>query len=316
VPQKSILADWHQRASVRSRPRRLVDGQLSAGKLVCFPPELTPFVHSPLLTSAHPAIVRDGLTQQLFSYLHFTDRLEHEIVNRVVRRIATGMPGLCVPVETRMDAYKIYCDEAYHSLFSADLMFQIEAASEFRFEPGSGHPALDAFYREVAAVEAPARPWFELFFVVVSETLISGSLLRIPHAEDVIPAVREMVADHAEDESRHHAFFARLCRSAWPQVPENLKIRVGRALPRFIISFLTPDYPAIRAFLRRHFTEAQTQTVIEECYRPDYVLAEARAASRTTLRVLREAGVFDLHDVEEAAADLGLHWRARQAAAG
>jgi hypothetical protein len=232
-----------------------------------------------------------------------------------VIKIAVGFSGLSTPSETRLDAYKIYCDEAYHSLFSADLMMQIETATGFRFDAGSGHPALEFFHSEVAAVAPEARAWFELFFVVISETLISGSLLRIPQTENVMPAVREMVADHANDELRHHAFFARLARTAWPQVPHALQIRIGRALPSFIRSFLTPDYPAIRVFLRRHFTRHQTQVILDESYSPDALLADVRAASRSTLRVLRDAGVFDLPEVAAAVEEQGLKWEARSAAA-
>lgn len=312
--RKSVLEDWHERASVRIKPRRLIGNQLETD-LFCFAPELTPFAQHPLVTSGNPLVLREALTHQLFSYLHFTDRLEHEVVNRTARRIAVGLPGLSVPLETRMDAYKIYCDEAYHSLFSADLVFQIESYTGFRYDGGSGHPALDAFHRFLAEVDPEVRPWFELFFVVVSETLISGSLLRIPADRNVIPAVREMVSDHAEDEIRHHAFFARLCRLAWPQVPAHWKGRVARALPGFIRSFLGPDYPAIRSFLNRYFSAHQANRIIEESYPPELLMADARGASRSTLSVLRKAGVLDLPEMREALAEEGLDLKERTAAA-
>jgi hypothetical protein len=267
------------------------------------------------LIASDPAVLREALMHQLFSYLHFTDRLEHEVVNNVVRKIAVGFPGLPVPEETRLDAYKIYCDEAYHSLFSADFMFQLAAESGFQFDAGAGHPALDYFHSATMAAGPEAREWFALFFVACSETLLSGSLVRIPQAENVIPAVREMVADHAEDEFRHHAFFARLCKNGWPQMPRSLQVRIGCALPCFILRFLSPDYPSIQAFLRRRFSARQTSAILEESYPPEALLADAHAASRPTVRVFRDAGAFELPEVAESFTAAGLPWNSRSAAA-
>ncbi len=308
-----MLGDWHQRATVRSRPRRLLGQQLEQQGLGCFPAELTPFIKHPLLASADPKIVREGLMQQLFSYLHFTDRLEHEVVNRTVRKLADGLAGLSLPQDALLDARKIYCDEGYHSLFSADLMFQIQAATGFRFDGGSGHPGLEFFHSAVSAAEPEARAWVELFFVVVSETLISGSLLCIPQADDVIPAVREMAADHAEDEVHHHAFFAKVCRIAWPQMPRRLQVTIGSSLPRFILGFLKVDDPAIRAFLRRHYSVREAETILEESYPPETLLANARAASRATLRVFRDAGAFELREVADAMFEQGFPLHSRSA---
>jgi hypothetical protein len=310
---KSVLGDWHDRASVRSRPRRLLGEDLGNSDLLCFPANLAPFVCHPLVSASHPSLFREGLMQQLFSYLTFTDRLEHEVVNRTVWRLAKGMSGLTIPDLARMDAHKIYCDEAYHSLFSADLMFQIEAVTGFRYDAAGGHPALAAFFSEVESFEPEARAWVELFFVVVTETLISGSLLRIPEAKEVIPAVRDMVADHASDEVRHHAFFTRLCRIAWPQMPKQLQIRVGCALPRFIQAFLTPDLPSLRAFLERNFSPRQTETILEDSYPADILLREAQAASRATIRAFQEAGALEIREVSETLAEQGFRVSARTA---
>jgi hypothetical protein len=299
IPYKSILEGWHDRAAVRSRPRRLLGVQLENASLVCFPKDLSPIIGHRLLDGSHPAIIREALMQQLFSYLNFTDRLEHEVVNNTVRSLACGMSGLTIPLAARLDAHKIYCDEAYHSLFSADLMFQIENQTGFQYNGGEGHPALSSFYSEVETFEPEAKNWIKLFLVVVSETLISGSLIRIPESKDVIPAVREMVADHAMDEVRHHAFFTHLSRIAWPQVPEHVQIRIGCALPRFIKAFLTPDYPSLRTFLQKRFGKLQTETILHESYPPDFLLKEAQSASRATLRAFQEAGAFELPQVVE-----------------
>jgi hypothetical protein len=270
-----------------------------------FPLECAPITGHPLLLSLGPATIEEALAQYLFSYLKFTDCLEHEVVNQTARRIATNASGFVVPSEMRVDAYKIYCDEAYHSLFSADLMLQIEALTGFRFCSSALHPALKYFHSCVEAVEPESRAWFELFFVIVSETLISGTLAKIPQSLSVVPAVRNLVADHAEDEGRHHSFFAQICEIAWAQLSERLRHRIGVALPGFIRNFLTPDYPAIRTFLARHLTDIQVGKVMEECYPPSSLSAHAQSSARATLAVFERAEILLRPDVADVFEESG-----------
>lgn len=295
---RSSFQEWYNRASVRSKPRRIC-GEV-APTAHFFPIECTPVVGHPALANLGPAVIEECLVQHLFSYLRFTDGLEHEVVNQTTRRIATGASGFEVPATARLDAYKIYCDEAYHSLFSADLMQQIADLSGFNYQSFRRHPALEYFHSTVEAVESEHRAWFELFFVIVSETLISGTLAKIPQSPNVVPAVRSLVADHAEDEGRHHCFFAQVCEFAWPQLSENLRHRIGIELPRFILSFLTPDFPAIQTFLARYLNVKQVATVLEECYPSSALAASAQTAARATLAVFEQGGIFNRPDVADA----------------
>ena len=287
---ESRFADWHATASVRTRPP--LDASIGR-ELVCFPTELAPIVHHPSVQALGPCVQREALMQHLFSYLTFTDRLEDEVVNRSARRLATRGASLGLSGAMRLDAYKIYCDEGYHSLFSADLMEQLATASAFVYDGGGGHPALSFFHAQRAALDAATRAWFELFFAIVSETLISASLLRIPRARAVLPAVRHLVADHAADEWRHHAFFAAVCRLAWPRMSVRERRLVGPLIPRCIHQFLAADTPALLAFLTRHLAPARAADVIAESYPPDLARAQARAAARASLRVFQQAGLFD-----------------------
>jgi len=304
---RGVLADWHERSSIRTASKRqLTRDDFEQGAAICFPEELAPWIQHPAVSSLGPGVKRAALAQQLFSYLNFTDRLEHEVVNQTVRRIATGASGFRYPAQTRLDAYKIYCDEAYHSLFSADIAMQIQEFSGFVFCRGAGHPGLDFFHKTSAALPPESRSWFELLFVTVSETLVSGSLERIPKSPQVLRAVREMAADHLNDEIRHHGFFAHFFRLAWPQIPVAFQTELGRLLPQCILSFLGPDAPAIRAFLSMHLSNGKTGDVLEDTYTTDALLAAARSASAATRRILKETGVFELSAIHDAFLEAGL----------
>src|SRR5262245_30474555 len=155
---ESRFSDWYTAAAVRTRPPLELT---TDGTFLCFPPELAPVMHHRAVRALDPRMQRELLMQHLFSYLTFTDRLEDEVVNRSARRIATAAIDLDVSQSMRLDAYKIYCDEGYHSLFSADLTAQLSARSGFVYDGGSGHPALAYFHEQRASLDGATRRWFD-----------------------------------------------------------------------------------------------------------------------------------------------------------
>jgi hypothetical protein len=299
-----VLRNWDLRAAVRIKPRRVAGNDGWRGDPV--PRDFAPILKHRLLAEASPRLIRDALLQHLFSYLTFTDRLEHEVVNQTTRRLATGASGCDLNASLRLDCYRVYCDEAYHSLFCADLMQQIRDREGFAFDPGGDHPGLRYFHRQVAQCSAEERPWFELFFVIVSETLISGVLSRLPQDQQVIPVVRMVVADHAEDEAGHCRLFSRICEVAWSQIPLALRPRIARALPEFIANFLAPDLSAFGSFLIPHFGRRATEDILRESYPESQGRRDATLAARNTLRLFERVGILESAAASEGFASEGL----------
>src|SRR6185369_9789659 len=91
-----------------------------------------------------------------------------------------------------------------------------------------------------AAVPAELKPTTRLFIVILFETLISLILHQIPRDERVISAVRQSVADHADDEARHHSYFSNMLDIIWPQISKAQQAIIGPLLPHFIIKSLEP----------------------------------------------------------------------------
>src|SRR5947209_14449067 len=124
----NLFREWDVQASVRNDPRIIFQDEESMGR-VYFSPDLVPIVRHPLVVKLGPAVRREILIQHLYNYFDFTSCFEVEVVNWGVQRIFLKKTGFELPQEMLLDAYKIYCDEAYHSLFSADLKSQIQAAT-------------------------------------------------------------------------------------------------------------------------------------------------------------------------------------------
>ncbi|WP_345942367.1 diiron oxygenase [Streptomyces sp. SID2888] len=174
------------------------------------------------------------LVQHLYRYLDFTARLEYIVVNRTVLGIAHGSIDVELPEEMRFDAYKIYCDEAYHTLFSVDLSRQVQQRTGIVPRPLDEPYFLVRLRQILEELPDEHRALAEMLFVIVSETLISSTLAEIPERPDVVAAVRGTTRDHALDEGRPHAYFAAFLRYLWGQLSP-AGVSTGRACGRRVL---------------------------------------------------------------------------------
>jgi hypothetical protein len=287
---RSPLGSWHERAAVRASPRRRIPAE--AENLLFFSPDLVPVVAHPLVRALPEDVFRQILIQHLYRYLDFTAKLESIVVNRAVLGIALGTVGVRLPPGMRLDAHKIYCDEAYHTLMCADL------AGQARVMTGVD-PRL------------PGEPFFlrrlaELLFVIISETLISATLAEVPDSADVVGTVRETVSDHAGDEGRHHAYFAMFLKLLWGQLTPAERDRAGTWVPRLADAFLRPDVAAIRDELAGYgMPPGDVETVLAEVFPANVVDTHRSHVARYTLRYFTELDAFGTQQSQQELADHG-----------
>lgn len=290
---ESKLNNWDHLASVRVKPLRLLVDEESEGK-VFFPPELVPVAQHHMVRNLGDWAIREVLIQRLYSYLDFTAVLEHDVVNRVTLQVAQRKIGITLPWEMVFDAYKIYCDEAYHALFSVDLAHQIELATGVKPNPFGQSRCLLILEGLLARVPWDLRQLAEVFFTIVSETLISSILSDIPKDKRVVTTVRHVISDHAEDEGKHHAYFSKLLEFLWPSLGERERQIIGPLLPQYILAFLEPDYGAIECELAGcGLKPEEIKQIIYECYPQSQVLANVRSGAKATLRHFERNGVFE-----------------------
>jgi hypothetical protein len=289
----SAFKSWHERASVRVKPRRQLD-QEEPSALVYFPPELVPASQHALVQELGADTVDRVLIQQLHTYLEFTSELEHGAVNPVAAMISRRRSGFDLPETMVEDAYKIYTDEAWHAQFSDDLQRQVASKTGVGpsvFEEPNFFRKLNGFQENLVRDE---QRLVMIFFTIVSETLISAILQGIPQDTRVVGAVRDLVADHAQDEGRHHAYFSRLLEFTWPRLNKAQKELIGPLLPEMVLAFLEPDFVAIAGNLRACGLGAeQIDQVMTESYPPATVRAGIRSASRATIRHFERVGIVD-----------------------
>jgi hypothetical protein len=301
---RSRFGNWHERASVRVKPKRVLD---MAGSPVCFPPELVPVTSHSGVARLGPEATHRILAQRLYRYLHFTIDLEEVGVIPVTMRISRGRSGLDLPEPMLADAYAITTDEAWHAQFSYDLVKQMEAATGIDVRiPDT--PRFIGRLHEIRSKMAPELAGLdELSFAIVSETLISAILSDIPNDQRLPAAVRDVVRDHAEDEGKHHAYFHSVLRHFWPALDRAQRRKLGPWLPGLIQAFLEPDYTAeAYALLDVGLKQSDVELILAETYPENVVVADIAQAARTTVRYFTEVGALDDPATRESFAAAGL----------
>lgn len=292
---RSAFGKWDDRASVRIKPsRHFTDGQAGPQQLY-FPPELVPAASHPLLaeTAGSPG-VNEFLVQQLYSYLSFTVDLEMSAVVPVTSDISLGRSGLDLPARMRMDAFKISTDEAWHAQFSYDLICQIESTTGVRALSNHEPSFLRRLGEIKSGLDSDGQAMSGLLFAVVSETLVSALLSDLPKDRRLPAAVREVVADHAEDEGRHHAYFKSLLYHLWPALNTRQRRVAGALVPRLIAAFLEPDYAHLaRGLFACGLTTDQVAQTLEESYPDSEVQRRIRNGSVSTVRYFTDIGALD-----------------------
>lgn len=300
------LADWHERAGVRNDPRRLLrEEALHGGEL--WPAALAPHVDHPLVRERGRELRGRLLAQQLCQYLEFTAHYETRVINPATELIANARLGVPIPRALRMEGYKIYCDEAFHALTSVDTVDQVISATGYDDLDYDFDTTLRHLHAAKAQAPANLSRVVTLLVAVVFETLVTASLSQIPRDRRVVTFVREVVRDHAQDESRHHVFFSRFFGFLWGQVTPAERRALGPLLPEFVIRPLMPRLEAPRRTLHdAGFSAGQVEEVFADAYAEGPTAYQLRKTARATLKLFGRHDLYDDPGTREAFQARGL----------
>lgn len=287
----SRFVGWDDRASVRVKPRRAFEG--TRAEKCFFPPELVPAAEHPLVRQHGPAATSTVLIHMLCQYLHFTTILEQTAVLPVTSALSVGRGGILLPEAMRADAFKITTDEAWHAQFSYEFVGEVARHTGVAPTAVTEPTFVGELNRLSDAGDPGHRRPLGLVFAVVSETLISALLSDMPRDTRLPEPVRAVVADHAVDEGRHHAYFQSFLRLLWPSLDRAERAALGPLLPELINVFLRPDLSAVRAALvATGLSEAEAHAVIEDSYPVDSPLFAVGNAAAATVRAFTEVGAL------------------------
>lgn len=291
-PYKSAFGRWDSHASVRRAPNRVRDVEELA-----FPADYVPVLKHARLETAEPP-VRDALRKAaLFRFLNFTHKLEMVVVNSATANIALGHYDTCFNDALRLDAHRIYVDEAYHALFSFELMTHMQDTCSDTVPLYRQTPAFVRRTYDLADQADPAdRTLIHLLSVIVSEMLITSTLQNAATTQAIDPGVGRMMADHARDEARHHAFYRHVLIELWPKLADRQRDVAVSAIYDLLLAYTAPDLEAMRWELSAlQVAPATAEEILEETYTEDTVRNYALACGRGLFEHVR-----DLCDARQA----------------
>jgi hypothetical protein len=300
------LDRWYEQAGVRTGVRRMFHEDAERGK-VLFPAALVPYAAHEAVRALPPERVRELTVRHLYQFLLSTTHLETRVVNAAAEPLANGRAGLDLPAALRLDAFKVYCDEGYHALYSLDLADQIAAVTGIAV-PGWDYGGFVERLRETGRARLPEAPRLaELLQAVVFETLITAVLNEVPADETVAAPVRDLLRDHARDEGRHHRFFSLFFKELWVRLTPAERAGAARALPALIRAALTWDLGPVHASLRLAGLDADTaRQVVADTYTEGPGERRLNEMARSLLRLCAATGLFELPGAREHFAAHGL----------
>lgn len=233
-----VAEDWERRATIRTRPRRLLEDD---DKLIY------PLSRQPLALSAsfleHCPQWRDFvLLQSFYKFINDVVIFETEIVDKTARSIAKNRFSLPFPLAARYDAMTVVVDEDYHALVALDFLQQTVEMT--------GIQPLDLPHQielsralPLAQAQAPAhlRDAVELIGVAIAENTVTHDVAAFAKDDSVKASIRGMMADHLCDESRHAQFWTHLVRLYWQAASPADRDAIAHVLPTFLAHYLTND---------------------------------------------------------------------------
>ena len=309
VAYRARLDNWHKHSGVRNGLPRSSGGGDSGKGGVPFSPDLVPLVRHPMVVARGPDAAYGIMAHHLYRFCSFTEHLELEAVVPSCVGLRLGGVPFAVPEGLARDAGRVAIDETWHAECAGDLTKDLqEAIGVVPTRPR--RPAfLDVLVRQKALLPPTKQHLADTAFVCVSETLITGALLKVPHDERVIERVRDVLGEHAREEAYHHGIFTQVIGVMWEQLNAAERDVAGPLFGEFIIAFLRPDRGAERDALEAvGFTAEEAERVLDESGEEEAEEARrtlAKAAS-PTIRAMRQHGLLEHAATTDRLLKLGL----------
>lgn len=298
---------WERKATVRSLQRRILPEVRE--NAYYFPQYRQPLSVHPLVQAKGEDMVRAVLLQSCYKYMEDIALTETEVVCRISTRIANGrMPYDFDPTVARV-ALTVMTDESYHAHVARDFTQQLAEITE---TPPIVHPretelsvALEATQRHLPA---ELHEDFDLLAVAIAENTLTREIVDLRRDPQLDEAFMIALSDHLSDEAQHSGFFQHFLAELWPQLPEERRTMLGRALPGFLVGYL--GVAVQRRFDAAMLTQLglaprEVATIVDDSH-DGFEIGPAHPMLQNVVRLLKSAGILDHQETRSAFVSSGL----------
>lgn len=299
----SFVDAWEGRATIRTRPRRMLEHD---EKLI-YPLSRQPMVLSATFTRECAQLRDYALVQTLYKFINDVVIFETEIVDKTARSIAKNRFAIPFPFACRYDAMTVVIDEDYHALVAMDFMQQTIAMTGI--EPIALPQEIElsrAIPAAVALAPEHLRSAVELICVAIAENTVTNDVAAFAKDDSVKQSIKGLMADHLLDEGRHSGFWARLVCIYWQGAAKEDRECIARIMPVFIAQYLTNDIQ--KSFDFNLIEHLQVSPAIKQALKEDVTAMSFPINSHhplvgNILRFFKISSMLDSHCVRIALAD-------------
>lgn len=281
-----LLSYWDQRAAVRGKQRNYDDYLASGGKYF-FKPDLVPLLQVNEFKDCSFDVMRELQILQLSRYLYNTETMETRVINPAL----LAVQELCVSSEAKINGYKIYTDEAYHALMSAEVREKLHRETNVAesYLPKSNKQ--NEILQTIERLPQDIKGYALVFVAAVNETLISANLSQATDA-NLIGAIRDMISHHAEDEAVHHVYFSDIFAQLWPMLGKDEQKALAPIIVKAMYSFLESDADSLQADLHRFGYDGEQAFEIAKSAASTN--SDIRQPLDGTIRMIQKAGATEI----------------------
>jgi hypothetical protein len=298
----SFVDAWEGRATIRTRPRRIVEND---EKLI-YPLSRQPLVLSETFTRECPHLRDFALIQSLYKFINDVVIFETEIVDKTARSIAKDNFAIRFPFACRYDAMTVVVDEDYHALVAMDFMQQTIALTGIQpIELPLEIELSRAIPAALALAPDHLRSAVELICVAIAENTVTNDVAAFAKDDTVKQSIKGLMADHLLDEGRHSGFWARLVRIYWHAAPKEDRETIARIMPVFIAQYLTNDIQKSFDFVlidNLPVTESVNQALKDETQAMSFPINRHHPLVGNIVRFFKTSSMLDSACVQHALA--------------
>lgn len=297
---------WDKMSSVRSKPNTYsmlqenLDCELNEKRW--FIPDGVPVLDHPLLKELEREKEQYVLGRFLLQFLEYGTILEHEFVNTILAEMALGESGIPLPDRMRIDAFKIYTDEAYHACFNMEATQQIR--NYIGMSVDDAWPLQNSRLvglRKLIPKNKSRENFLVRFGIVVASETIAPKELSETMKGIVIEPIYNLFVDHAEDEKKHCMYFAALFEHVWNYLSYDEKKYLGMIFPKILKSFVDINKIALYDALDKvNIDPVSAKKIIDDSYPDEFTVNRALSVASATFYNLDRLHVYDIPGVKDA----------------
>lgn len=300
---QSFADAWESRATIRTRPRRMVEND---DKLI-YPLSRQPLVLSDTFLRECPEQRDFALVQTLYKFINDVVIFETEIVDKTARSIAKNRFAVTFPFACRYDAMTVVVDEDYHALVAMDFMQQTIAMTGITpIELPDEIELSRAIPAAVALAPQHLKSAMELICVAIAENTVTGDVAAFAKDDTVKQSIKGLMADHLLDEGRHSGFWSRMVRICWHTTSEDDRQCIAQILPVFIDHYLTNDIQKsfdLRLIESLQISDAARRTLKSEVSGLAFPINRHHPLVANIVRFFRSSSLLDSPCVQGALSD-------------